>query len=463
MFPLRLLLAEIGHRKLNFVLSVAAVVAAVALVVAAPVLVDAYQRETREQVNQWQAKVEESEGLVLAMQRELKEADARTQQELAALQDETRKTMLGMGFNLQIVPAGTDLGGLVESSVASRTMPEEYVARLAKDPRLTLVTHLVATLQGKIDWEGRKVLVVGYLPETPQAHLAQKKPMGHQVKRGEVFLGSELAKGKKVGDTIAVAGRQLKVARVLESEGSVEDITLAMHLSDAQAALNQPGQINQILAIDCQCPGSDMAMIRRQVATALPNTEVTERRSIRLARAEQRAAVEANRKTILAQMQKNLDQQEQLYADRKEMLASVEDRRAKVQQLVETLADVVTPLVVLASAVWVGLLALANVRQRRTEIGLLRALGKGSGLIASLLLSKAVLVGLLGAAIGVLVALGVAGWMERQFLGVSNASSPRWDIVLAALLGAPLVSALASYLPTLTAIVQDPAKVLRES
>ena len=54
------------------------------------------------------------------------------------------------------------------------------------------------------------------------------------------------------------------------------------------------------------------------------------------------------------------------------------------------LADPRAPLrfeehhVVLAAAVWVGLLALVNVRERITEIGVFRALGKSSARIASL-------------------------------------------------------------------------------
>jgi len=43
---------------------------------------------------------------------------------------------------------------------------------------------------------------------------------------------------------------------------------------------------------------------------------------------------------------------------------------------------------VLAAAVWVGLLMLANVRERRIEIGILRALGKTSGMIAALFLGE---------------------------------------------------------------------------
>jgi len=124
---------------------------------------------------------------------------------------------------------------------------------------------------------------------------------------------------------------------------------------------------------------------------------------------------------------------------------------------------VVTPVVVLASAIWVGLLALANVRQRRTEIGLLRALGKSPGLIAGLLLGKAMLVGLVGAAAGVVLGTWAAqGLGTRAFAVTADYFPLRYDLLLGALLGAPLVSAVAAYLPTLAALLQDPAVVLRE-
>ena len=65
-----------------------------------------------------------------------------------------------------------------------------------------------------------------------------------------------------------------------------------------------------------------------------------------------------------------------------------------------SLTTVTTPLVVLVCAAWVGLLAWSNVRERRSEIGLLRALGKGSGKIASLFFGRAALLGLIGGCVG---------------------------------------------------------------
>jgi hypothetical protein len=63
-------------------------------------------------------------------------------------------------------------------------------------------------------------------------------------------------------------------------------------------------------------------------------------------------------------------------------------------------AQIAVPLVLLVGAGWLGLLAWLNVRERRAEIGLWRALGHGSARIAGLLLGKAVLLGAFGAVVG---------------------------------------------------------------
>jgi hypothetical protein len=418
---LKMLLAEIRYRKLNFALGVFAVTIAVALFVAGPVLVDGYARQTH----------------MLLVQAK-RDATA----ELDQLADETRRLMRDMGFNLMIVHRDTNMGDFWSGDFAAEDMPQEYVDRLAADRRLTMVTHLVATLQRKITWQGRKVLLVGYLPETTQSHLRRKTPMGYAVRQGTVLLGHELGVGRSEGESIDVLGRSFRIAHILPEQGSKEDITLAMHLEDAQTVLDKPGRINQIMALGCRCAGSNLPNIREQLAAVLPETRVTEFRSIALARAEQRDQVKVRRERVLA-----------------ELSAS----RVGVQRTMETLAAVITPIVVLASAVWVGLLALANVRERRTEIGLLRALGKGSGWIAALFLGKAVLLGFLGAAAGFVLGSWTAQWLGARLLEVGPEQfTVHYSVLLSAIIGAALVSAMASYLPTLFALLEDPAVVLQD-
>jgi len=294
-------------------------------------------------------------------------------------------------------------------------------------------------------------------------------PMGYVVEPGTVLLGHELGVGWNVGNKIELPVRgsdspkEFTVARVLPEQGSKEDISIVVHLDDAQLLLDKPERVNQILALNCHCAESDMSKIRSQLEHALPEARVTEFRTKFLARAEQRSAVAESSEKVLSQMQANLEERERILAERKAILADMAATRSQIERLMVTLSDVITPLVVVAAAIWVGLLALSNVRERRTEIGVLRALGKGSGTIVALFLGKAILLGLVGGLIG--FGLGTSlGWLlGESALDISSQHfRPSLFVFLYTLIGAPLLAAVASYLPTLSAVVQDPAVVLRE-
>ncbi len=118
------------------------------------------------------------------------ELEAKTGEELARMEDQTRRLMRDMGFNLMIVHRDTNMSDFWADDFAAADMPQEYVDRLAADRRLTLVRHLVATLQGRLTWENRKVLVVGYRPEATQMHLAEKSPMGYSGGAGNGIAGA---------------------------------------------------------------------------------------------------------------------------------------------------------------------------------------------------------------------------------------------------------------------------------
>jgi putative ABC transport system permease protein len=112
--------------------------------------------------------------------------------------------------------------------------------------------------------------------------------------------------------------------------------------------------------------------------------------------------------------------------------------------------------------VFVGLLAWLNVRERRPEIGLLRALGKGTAGIAGLFLGKAALLGLLGGALGAAVGFAAALVAGASMEIPAPLLTAQPLILAATILGAPLVAALASYPPTLVAVSQDPSVVLMD-
>jgi len=335
---------------------------------------------------------------------------------------ETIRLMRNLGFNLLIVPQNTDLADFWSQDFAREEMPEEYVYRLSKSGSMT-VRHLVARLQKKIEWRGRQILLTGILPEVPMAHRAGKSPMGLTIPPGTASVGFALARSMniKVNEVLEFGDKRLTVTRILLEKGSKDDVRIYAHLHDVQAIVGKPGSINEIEALGCLCFGKhDLARIRNDIAKALPDTQVTEFQSIAIARAETRA-------------------------------------------MVERYAAFVVPTGVLAAAIWIGLLALSNVRERRVEIGAFRAMGLGSGRIAVLFLGKAVLVGLIGGALG--FALGT--WLglhfgPQLFPLTAQKITPNFALLFWALIGAPLLCVIATYLPTVYAILQDPAEILRE-
>jgi putative ABC transport system permease protein len=271
-----------------------------------------------------------------------------------------------------------------------------------------------------------------------------------------VLLGYQLGKNRKPGQSVKVQDKSFRIAEVLPEQGTEEDSSLTVNLADAQSLLKKPGKINLILALECKCTENALPQIRRQLGSALPETQVLRDTSKATARTKQRALVQEKHREIVARQKAALE-------ERKQALAETSARRERAQNLLESLLGLVTPLAVLAAAVWVGLLMLANVRERRMEIGILRALGKTSGTIAALFLGKAVVLGLLGGTIGLTLGVGLAALLIAPTPQTALAYvSLRLDVLLAALLGAPLVAALASYLPTLAALSQDPAMALRE-
>jgi len=326
--------------------------------------------------------------------------------------------------------------------------------------------HLVSTLKQMVQWEDKPRLLVGFAPEATQTHIEQKAPMGFQIKPGTVYLGAISGEGHEVGNTIDILGKQFEIARILPAHGTAEeDIAICMHLKDAQEVLKKPAQISEILALGCKCKTIErIEEITAQLELVLPEARVTEHRMQAIARDDQRKLIVNHSAQTMADYQAK---REQIVQQEKQSQQKIVDQeishRNRVMGLLTAVTSVVTPLIVLVCAIWVGMLAWSNVRERRVEIGLLRALGKSSTSIAGLFLGKAMLLGLIGGTLGCGLGYVMARWLATSMLGVDVAHfTPSVLASGCALLGTPIVAAMSSYLPTLSAVNQDPAIVLMD-
>ncbi len=420
----RLVFREILHRKLSFALGVTSAAIAVAGLVAALAILQKHDART--------------ELIIFAK-------EAETRQQMARLEDDYRKLMLKMGFNVMILPKDQNLSDLYADDFASKYMPEEYATRLAKS-RVATINHLLPSLQQKVKWpeHERTVLLMGVRGEV-YLQSAQQKPLLDAVAPGTMILGHELARSLpiKVGDQTKLMGREFTVAKINPERGNKDDITLWINLSEAQELLNKRGLINGILALDCTCDTVDrLSRIRAEIARILPDTQIIEYASQALTRAEARARAAA---------------------EAQESIQREKDGRAKLRQEREGLASMLVPVLLVGSSLWIGLLAMANVRDRRGEIGILRALGLRSSQILLVFLGKAILIGLTGAIFGFVVGRTIGTfWSESASAAPLHIAFFDAQLLLLVLISAPVLSALASWLPAMSATQQDPAVVLRE-
>jgi putative ABC transport system permease protein len=455
----RLVLAEIFGRPLNFTLSLLVVVVAAVLFIAGPTIINGYATDTKQQLSQLQEKTDQ----------ELTKLQEETDKQLAELDKKTKRIMRDMGVNLRIVHQDTKMGDLYTDFVAV-DFPEDYVNKLANAPQVETIVHLIATLQEKIKWNGRTVLLVGMLPVlTASQKNAERQHMAQPVEEGSVVVGYELANGLAgealensdkngngkldAGEPLDVLGQSFTVAEVRPEAGGLEDIQLVLNLHDAQQLVGKQGRIHQIMALNCKCHGSRISVIRKELEGVLPDTKVTEHLSRATAREQQRDAVELQAR-----------EQIQLVKEQGEKtLAEVKSRREHGEKALTSLMSVLLPLVVLGAGTVLGLMTWLNVRERRAEIGLLRALGKHTTQIASLFLVKALLIGVLGGALASLVCSLAYSALQHTSIAADTAlARPSATLLLITVIGAPVVTAMASYLPMLSAVTQDPARVLTE-
>lgn len=342
----------------------------------------------------------------------------------AAAERETRRVMRDMGFNLRIISKHTDMDVFWSTGVPDKTLPIDTVARMAAQHGLFVAfNHLTPVLERRLTVGGHDVRLTGIGPSTIGPG-EKKQPMGFVIGKGTVFVGATAAEwlGAKAKQTVTLNGRTFTVERVLAEAGNEEDIRVYTALEDAQALLGLPGQITEIKAIDCLCLTADkdpLSQLRAVLEKALPEAKVLQ-------------------------------------------LSGLANARARQRQMSERIAGFTIPTVLLGGALWIGLLTVLNVRERRAEIGLWRALGRGSSMLAGLFLIKTALLGLLGAVAGYGLGTAVALHFGASIFEVTRAALVPDTAFLGWLaIVTPAFAAAAAFLPAMLAVGQDPAESLR--
>jgi putative ABC transport system permease protein len=419
----KMIFGELIHRKGNFVSAVLSVGGAVACLVSTLTLLRIDQAQTNALLAQKQAAVEAA-GL--------------------QLEDAMRVITKGLGFNVIILPEDQDLNELHLEGSLTRTMPESLVEKLSESDIVT-VNHLLPTIVKKLTWPEHElpILVYGTRGEVPIMHRDPKKPLLDAVPRDQMIVGFEIAQklGLKEGEQTTLMGTEFTIIKTHGQRGNLDDSTVWLNLKQAQEMFGLQNLIHAIQALECHCAGDRITAIRKEIAGILPGTQVIERGPPALARAEARNTAKETAEAALEREKAS---------------------RAAVRAQRERMASVVIPVVLVASAMWIAFLAYGNVRERRGEVGVLRAIGYTSGKISGLFLGKFLIVALVGAFIGYVAGsvIGVGLGEGYMNLGALQNQFVPTDLAIASGL-ALFISTVGSWIPAMMAVKLDPAEILQ--
>ena len=247
-------------------------------------------------------------------------------------------------------------------------------------------------------------------------------------------------------------GKRFDVHKCHTERGNKDDITAWIHLHEAQKLLGRDGQISAILALECICAWADISKVRQEITKFLPETQVIEKGSKAIARAEARMRVAKEINDSLAR--------------EKAFQAELNDGRQRF-------TSVLVCVVIIGCVVWIGVLTFLNVSARRSEVGILRSMGYRTRQIFGLFLAKAMIVGLTGSVVGFFVGIALAALA----LGISNDTQIGFNEIVFAGGGfryyclmftgiiwlTPLLAAAAAWIPATIAANEDPAEILNSS
>jgi putative ABC transport system permease protein len=342
-----------------------------------------------------------------------------------------------------VLPQGASVEDYHAADIDAPTIPEEYVERIATSSLLG-VENLSPKLSRRVTVDGVKVVLTGVLPDAEVAakptwqlegdaggpvHVcagdhgkhADPRLQRHPVEalgRDECLIGSAAAQrlGLEKGRVTRVETKELRVAQVLPPTGTVDDDRLFMHLHEMQALLGTGPQVSVIEIMGC-CSAITDGLLGK-LRNVLPDTRVLG-------------------------------------------IAQIVDTQIETNRLMDRLSWAFLAIVLVVGGLSIGNFMWANVNQRRREIGILRLVGASRGRILSVLLAKAVVLGLLGGVLGYALGTAAVVLMGRGMLGVEVAPLAAWLPLATGL--ATAVAVLGSLLPAWLAARFDPSANLQET
>ena len=250
-----------------------------------------------------------------------------------------------------------------------------------------------------------------------------------------VMVGETIAKqlNLKLGDSLELISPltnkkvTLTVNNIFHS-GGIEDSQLYVSLPVAQNLANKEGLVERVEVSALTTPENDLARKAAQDPNSLSRTEW-------------------DTWYCTAYISSIAYQLEELMPDvRVKAIMQVAESEGSILQKTQLLMLLLTVLSLICSALAISNLVTANVIERSTEIGLLKALGATNISVAMLILTEILIIALLGGMVGYFVGLGFAQIIGQTVFG--SFVEPKMIIIPLVLIMVSMITLLGS-LPAL--------------
>jgi putative ABC transport system permease protein len=259
----------------------------------------------------------------------------------------------------------------------------------------------------------------------------------------ECIVGESLARrtGVKLGDILhiqpASLGMSLTVTGILTS-GDAEDDAIVAPIAVAQKLADKPGMYRRLYVSALTKPEDDFG--RRDPKTM--KADEFERWSC----SPYVSSIAYSIKQVLPG------------ADVR-VIRRVADGEGNILTRVRSLLWLVTFVALLAAALAVGASSAASIIERRSEIGLMKALGASSALVGTLLAAEQLLLAFVGGGLGYALGIFLARMLGERIFGA--APEPSWLVFFVILALAAVITLLGSAPPLRRASRYEPAPILR--
>lgn len=344
--------------------------------------------------------------------------------------DKVNQELKAYGANLNIVPKGAafinDMYQLDEDnqSEASQFINEDQLVKIKMIFWAYNIVDFAPYLSVAAEVDHHPVKVVGTWFDK---HL--QIPTGDEVNTGmlamkswwqiegnpmtddnlqSAMIGESLAKrlNLKIGDKITIDSPKshnsmaLTIHNIFHS-GGIEDNEIYVTLSTAQELANKKGLVERIEVSALTTPENELARRAAQDPNSLSRNEW-------------------DIWYCTAYISSIAYQLEEVMPDvRVKAIMQVAESEGAILQKTQLLMILLTVLSLICSALAISNLVTANVIERSTEIGLLKALGASNSAVALLIIIEMLIIGLIGGVIGYFMGLGFAQIIGHTVFGSS--------------------------------------------